>query len=86
MDAPSSSHANNGLTMQLDLPVELVCSPSLQPALCEPQEGYVPIQSATEEHKVRAPQGPTSANDCEVSPLYRFLPYMASSLISVGSP
>ena len=38
------------------------------PLWCETPdtEGYQPIQEASDEHKVRAPRGPASLEDCEV--------------------
>ena len=38
------------------------------PVWCETpdSEGYLPLQEAAEDHKVRAPQGPESFSDCEV--------------------
>ncbi len=32
----------------------------------EAPEGFLPLHSASDEHKVRAPKGPTTTDDCEV--------------------
>ena len=40
--------------------------PCLQPAWTEAPEGYTLLQSASDEHKVRAPKGPSRPDECEV--------------------